>query len=209
MNAVTKVRLILSQLRLLFANDHALYSLRQNGVMSIGEFTYGKPKVYFWDDNTKVQIGKYCSIAADVTIVLGGEHRIDWVSTFPFMKFQDAWPEAASIEGHPRTKGDIQIGNDVWIGNGVTILSGVKIGNGAVVGAGTLVSKNIEDYCVVSGNPMRVIRTRFTETVISKLQKVAWWDWPVETVRDNLRVILAEPTEESLETMLNISRMRK
>ena len=209
MNAATKVRLIFRQLRLLVANDHALYTLRRNGVMSIGEFTYGNPKVYFWDENTKVQIGKYCSIAADVTILLGGEHRIDWISTFPFMDFQDEWPQAASVKGHPSTKGDIKIGNDVWIGNGVTILSGVKIGNGAVVGAGTLVSKNIEDYSVVSGNPMRVIRNRFSENVTSKLQSIAWWDWPTQTVHENLEIILSEPTTESLEKMLNISRMRK
>src|SRR5436309_15865766 len=64
-----------------------------------------------WNNETKLKIGNYCSIAAGVKIYLGGEHRSDWVTTYPFPAL---WSEAAHIPGHPRSKGDVVIGNDVW-----------------------------------------------------------------------------------------------
>ena len=209
MNAISKLKALGSQLRLLISNDQMINKLRNKGLMSVGEFTYGNPRVYSWENRTSIKIGKYCSIAADVTILLGGEHRLDWVSTFPFMEFQEDWPEASLLEGHPSSKGDIFIGNDVWIGNGATILSGVRIGHGAVVGAGSLVSRDVPDYSIVNGNPLRLNRMRFEEEIISALLEIAWWDWPTEIVRKNFRSILSTPTKESLETLLTISRTLK
>jgi acetyltransferase-like isoleucine patch superfamily enzyme len=78
----------------------------------IGEYTYGKPKVWSWDENTTLKIGRFCSISADVNIFLGGEHRIDWVTTYPFNVI---FKNAREFKGHPASKGDIIIGNDVWI----------------------------------------------------------------------------------------------
>ena len=86
----------------------------------IGDHTYGKPRVISWNEGTSLKICKYCSISTHVVIFLGSEHRMDWVSTYPFSVL---WKEARSITGHPTTKGDVIIGNDVWIGYGVTILS--------------------------------------------------------------------------------------
>ncbi len=106
----------------------------------IGEHTYGKPRVISWKEGSTLKIGKYCSISRGVTIFLGSEHRIDWVSTYPFPYL---WEEGKSIKGHPATKGDVVIGNDVWIGYGVTILSGVCIEDGAVIGACSLVSQDV------------------------------------------------------------------
>ena len=105
----------------------------------------------------------------------GGEHRVDWVTTYPFSAI---WPAVAGhIPGHPKTKGNVIIGNDVWIGMNVFILSGVTIGDGAVVGAGALVSKDVPPYAIVGGNPAKIIRYRFDPQTIKKLLSIAWWNW--------------------------------
>src|SRR5688500_3710195 len=95
----------------------------------IGAYTYGTPVVYDWEQGTTLRIGKYTSIADDVSILLGGNHRTDWVSTYPFPALKIAWPTAGEIEGCQATKGDVVIGNDVWIGHRATVLSGVTIGD--------------------------------------------------------------------------------
>ena len=107
----------------------------------IGEYTYGRPKVIAFTRDTKLIIGKFCSIAANVKIILGADHRMDWVSTYPFPALAKIWPEADGVKGHPASKGDVVIGNDVWIAEGAVILSGVKIGDGAVIGSQAVVSK--------------------------------------------------------------------
>jgi acetyltransferase-like isoleucine patch superfamily enzyme len=105
-------------------------------------------------------------------------HRVDWISTYPFPAFTDKFPEAKGIEQFVTTKGDVTIGNDVWIGQHVTILSGVTIGDGAVIGAHSVVGKSIPPYAIAVGNPARVIRYRFDEKTIEMLLKIQWWNWP-------------------------------
>lgn len=158
----------------------------------IGDWTYGAPTVVRWGTHTRLKIGKFCSIADGVTILLGGEHRTDWISTYPFNKFLDL---AQTVEGHPGTKGDVVIQNDVWIGANTTILSGVTIHNGAVVGAGSLVCKDVPPYAVVAGNPARQIRLRFAENLVAELVKIAWWDWPIEKIRVAVPLLLSDGVE--------------
>ena len=157
--------------------------LKRTGIVSIGAHTYGKPKVYAWDNKTKLIIGKYCSISENVTFLLGGNHRMDWISTFPFSEFQDTWPTAKGLVGHPATRGDVNVGNDVWIGHGAVILSGIRIGDGAVIGAGSVISRDVAPYSIVAGNPAIEIRLRFSAEEIEKLLKIKWWDWPDDLVR--------------------------
>jgi len=141
----------------------------------IGKHTYSDDlAVYDWGSGATLSIGKYCSLAHGVTIILDGEHRSDWVTSFPFSEF---WPSASHINGHPSSKGDVTIGHDVWIGNGAVILSGVNIGNGAVIGARAIVSKDVAPYSIVVGNPAREIRKRFEPSAIDALQSLCWWDW--------------------------------
>jgi acetyltransferase-like isoleucine patch superfamily enzyme len=172
--------------------------LKKNGLVTVGRHTYGTPNVYYWDDKTKMRIGKYCSIAENVVVLLGGEHRLDWITTFPFNAFHKDWPAAKFIEGHPASKGDIEIGNDVWIGHGAIILSGVHIGNGAVIGAGTVVTKNVDDYAIISGNPGRFVRFRFDEKTRAHLLDMAWWHWSEEKINANLKDLSCPPTESQL-----------
>lgn len=167
--------------------------LQKKGLVTVGRHTYGVPKVYFWNFETKLCIGNFCSIAEGVVIILGGEHRADWKTTFPFSVFLSDWPSAAGISGHPSTKGDIAIGSDVWIGHGALILSGVTIGNGAVIGAGSVVSKDVPPFTIVGGNPARVIRARFDSETIKAMEREKWWEWPDETVNQRVSLLMSKP----------------
>lgn len=166
---------------------HALYA--------VGEHTYGVPTVFDWGEGSSLSIGKYCSISFNVKIFLGGEHRTDWISSFPFSDF---FKEAASISGHPHTKGDIKIGSDVWIAYGATILSGVSIGDGAVIGAESIVTKDIPPYAIVGGNPARILRYRFAPEEIKKMLDIRWWDWPSEKVLENVSLLMSSDLTEFL-----------
>jgi len=178
---------------------------------SIGTHSYGNPKILDWSDGGKLYIGDYCSIADEVTILLGGNHRPDWVSTYPFNspQFGDKWPEASEIEGQPWSKGDVRIGNDVWIGYGSTILSGTTIGHGAVVAARSVVVKNVPPYAIVGGNPAKVIRMRFDEATVERLLRLEWWNWSEEKIRENIEVLCSPninqllPEHEGGRTMLH------
>jgi len=158
----------------------------------IGVFSYGSP-VVFKQPGRSLRIGKFCSIAQEVTIHLGGNHRTDRISTYQFVAFPSVWPEAnylAADEVYGFSKGDVNIGNDVWIGQGATILSGVTIGDGAVIGARAVVTKDVEPYAIVGGNPARLLRKRFDEDTIRQLLDSRWWDWPIDKIKANMTTIL-------------------
>ncbi|NBX92236.1 MAG: antibiotic acetyltransferase [Proteobacteria bacterium] len=155
----------------------------------IGHGTYGKPIVQcHWEGLATLKIGRYCSIASEVVIYLGGEHRLDWVTTYPF---NIQCEEARGIKGHPWSRGDVVIEDDVWIGTGAFIRSGVRIGSGAVVGARSVVTRDVKPYEVVAGNPAQHIRMRFSETEISDLLKIAWWSWPHEKIIEEVPYLLS------------------
>lgn len=158
------------------------YLMKENPYLAdfdIGEKSYGIPKILFQSSGAKLRVGKYVSIADKVVIMLGGEHRTDWLTTYPLNKYYHEW---IGIEGHPSTKGDVKIGNDVWIGREVLITSGVNIGDGAVIGARSVVTKDVMPYSIVAGSPAKHIRFRFGSEIISELIDIAWWDWPDEAV---------------------------
>ena len=155
----------------------------------IGDYTYGKPNVYDWNEGSRLIIGRYTSIADEVTILLGGNHHTDWISTYPFPALSEYWPEGSSIQGHPWTKGDIVIGHDVWVGNGATIVSGVTVGDGAVIAARSVVTKDIPPYAIVGGNPAKIIKMRFPEEVVDTLREIQWWDWPELAIREHIPVL--------------------
>ena len=161
---------------------------RQNGwekrLIEAGDFTYidGDPIVRSWGEGKMVHIGKFCSIASNVTFMVGGNHRNDWISTYPF----NAWLRDVygDIKGHPFSKGDIWIGNDVWIGRDAKIMSGVHIGDGATVAGSAVVTHDVPDYAVVAGNPAKVVKWRFPAGVITILLKLKWWDWSIEKIAE-------------------------
>lgn len=168
------------------------------GRVDIGAHTYGAPRVRWWGEEANLSIGKYCSIAEGVEIYLGGNHRTDWVTTFPFSWFARTWPEARDLVGHPGSRGSVVVGNDVWLGAGCVILSGVRIGDGAVVGSRAVVSRDVPPYAIVAGNPAQVVRTRFDDDRVARLLATRWWDWPDERVRSHVALLMAGDVDRFL-----------
>jgi acetyltransferase-like isoleucine patch superfamily enzyme len=147
----------------------------------MGEHTYGTPIVKAMTGHQgHVTIGRYGSIADDVSLITASDHHTDWVTTFPVRAMLGL--PGAFQDGHPTDKGPITIGHDVWLATGCLILSGVTIGNGAVVAARAVVAKDVRPYAIVAGNPAQEIRRRFTDAQIDALEAIAWWNWPIEKV---------------------------
>lgn len=170
----------------------------------IGVGTYGNPVVMDW--GSQLAIGKYCSIAEGVTFLLGGNHRHDWITTYPF---NTLWQGFSEIQGHPATKGDIVVGNDVWIGINSLILSGVRIGDGAVIGAGSIVTKDVPNYSIVAGNPARFIRLRFSEDIVKSLVKSAWWDLKEDEIRKLTPLLMDNTIDVFFEKINRLNSERK
>lgn len=147
----------------------------------IGRYTWGHLTVSYRTPGTALRVGQFCSFAYGCRIVLGGEHRVDHVSTYRFPAYPPFGTgqedRAAQTVG---SRGDVTIGNDVWIGHESMILSGVTLADGVVVGAGSVVRQNAPPYAIVVGNPARVAGFRFTPEQIEALLRIRWWDWSEE-----------------------------
>lgn len=145
-------------------NDTMIMNYCDLSKIIIGKKTYGEINITdFSPLDTKLRIGAYCSIAPGVKFLLGGEHQINSISTFPFkVKCFGYQREAGS-------KGDIVLGDDVWIGTNAIICSGVRLGQGCIVAAGAVVTKDVEPYAIVGGNPAKLIKFRFDEECRNKL----------------------------------------
>ena len=117
----------------------------------------------------KVTIGKYCQIGRDVAF-----HPTNHPITFPttYVNSQLFGGELKSL----KTEKSITLGHDIWVGHGVIILAGVTVGNGAILAAGSIITKDVEPYSIVAGNPARLIRKRFSDQSIEELEKLKWWD---------------------------------
>lgn len=123
-------------------------------------------------------IGKFCSIASGTKFIMGpANHRISSVTTYPFHVFGGLWSEQTPdhISQLP-FKGDTIIGNDVWFGRECVVMPGIKIGDGAIVAAYSVVTRDVEPYSVVGGNPARFLKKRFGDELIELLLRLKWWD---------------------------------
>jgi len=154
----------------------------------IGVCTYGRPEVIDWGEGAHLEIGNYCSIGGGVTILLGGNHNTERVTSYPLNLLYSPHRDGKT-DGC--TKGNVVIGNDVWIGRKATILSGVTIGDGAVIGTEAVVAKSVAPYSVVVGNPGREVRKRFDDDTIGKLLKIRWWEWDSEKIHENMKELIS------------------
>jgi acetyltransferase-like isoleucine patch superfamily enzyme len=172
--------------------------------IEIGRFTYGSEHLNIkeWGEGKSLTIGSFCSIADRVTIFLGGNHRVDWVSTFPFGQVYPAHLGTFGSPDYQASNGSISIGNCVWVGSNVTIMSGVTIGEGAVIAANANVTKDVGPYEIVGGNPAKLIRKRFDDETIEKLLQLKWWDLDVEEIKGMIPFLSATPDDDMLESLL-------
>lgn len=142
-------------------------------------------------------IGKFCAIATGIEFVMNGaNHRMNSVTTYPFNIMGHGWEKATPKLEELPFKGDTIIGNDVWIGQNVTVMPGVQIGDGAIVAANSVVTKNVPPYHIVGGNPCKLIKKRFDDSLIDYLLQLKWWDWPAKQIFDNLELLCSADLEK-------------
>lgn len=165
------------------------YLIKRTQVLTLDMYSYGKPKVIWYGGKSRASVGKFCSIAPKVTFVLSPSHNPKLISSYPFKLFYAKHSKTKSALTHVLNKGNINVGNDVWIGYGATIMSGVTIGDGAIIGALSVVTKNVEPYTIVGGNPAKFIKARFDRDTIKILLKIKWWNWPIKKVIDNIDIL--------------------
>lgn len=139
----------------------------------------------------RLVIGRFVAIAHGVHFIMSSaNHLMDGFSTYPFNIFGNGWEEGFDPAAYnAASRGDTVVGHDVWIGTQARIMPGVTIGNGAIVGAHAVVARDVPPFCIAVGNPARVIRQRFDEETVARLQDIAWWDWPQEKITRNLDAI--------------------
>lgn len=181
-----------------------LKNIITNPNIIVGDYTYyddpddiynfERNVLYHFDfNNDKLIIGKFCQIATGVRFIMNGAiHAMDGFSTYPFKIMGGAW---ADTPLDAPIKGDTVIGNDVWIGNGVTFMPGVKVGDGAIIATGSVVTKDVEPYSIVGGNPATKICDRFDAETTAFLVNLKWWDWPIEKITRHLKDIVAGDVE--------------
>lgn len=139
----------------------------------------------------KLIIGRYCAIARGVQFIMNGaNHKMSGISTYPFQIFGNGWERVMPSMGDLPYKGDTVIGNDVWVGYEALIMPGVNVGNGAIISSRSVVVSDVPAFAVAGGNPAKVIRDRFDESTVARLEQIAWWDWPAEKVTQHLELIV-------------------
>lgn len=186
------------------AHKNQRHGLVGNSNISFDRFSYGFDNLTIreWGEGASLKIGSFCSLATEINIFLGGNHRVDWATTFPFGHIFVDDLGGSEIKGHPATQGDVIIGDDVWIGHGVTVMSGVTIGSGAVLAANATVVKDVEPYTIVGGNPAKALKKRFSDEVIELLLALKWWDLPLEEIKTLAPLLSTPPTKELLTELL-------
>jgi phosphonate metabolism protein (transferase hexapeptide repeat family) len=150
----------------------------------LGDYSYLGPGCLIAD----AQIGRFCAIAAQVRIG-APNHPLDRPSQHRFTYCPEYYTATAQRDHaffRQRRADRVLIGNDVWIGHAVIVMPGVKVGDGAVLAAGAVVTRDVAPYTIVGGVPARQIRERFSRAIAARLSRIAWWDWPAETIWQRL-----------------------
>lgn len=181
--------------------------------INVGEFTYyhnfeildnyasSLAPYLFPQSPEKLIIGKFCQLAHGVKFITStANHDMSGFSTYPFNNFMmtpdTTLKDIQDMFEIPGRKGDTTIGNDVWIGMGAVIMPGVTIGDGAIIGAQSIVAKDIPPYTIAAGNPAKLIRQRFEDKIIKRLEKIKWWNWPTTLIEANIAVITSNDIEK-------------
>lgn len=183
-NIITNPRIIVG--------DYSYYEDPAGGETFESHVSYMFPELH-----DRLIIGKFCAMGRGIEFIMNGaNHRLNSVTSYPFSLLANGWESAKpSLDDLPY-KGDTVIGNDVWIGQNVTILPGIHIGDGAIITANAIVTRHIPPYHIAGGNPSRIIRPRFDQSLIDYLLELKWWDWPAKKIFDNLGVLCSGDLEK-------------
>ena len=176
----------------------------------IGRLSYGVPQIvnYLSHRVPYLEIGSFCSIAADAEIMFGGAHHIEFITCYPIGFAKPFVGEQVRNDLLDDRHAEVRIGHDVWLGRGVKILGGVSIGTGAIVAAHAVVTKDVPSYAIVGGNPARIIRYRFQPDEQVALLQSEWWTLPIETLARVQDYLCAPDVGEFLKALTMINGQR-
>lgn len=145
--------------------------------ISVGLYSYGCFDLARIGKNTK--IGRYCSFA-NTSSIFTRNHGIDFIGTTPYLYNSSL----GIVHDEKISHQQCIIEDDVWVGHNAIILPGARfIGRGSVIGAGAVVTRPVERYSIVGGNPARVLRPRFDEAVKEQIETLRWWEWDLDDLR--------------------------
>lgn len=213
-----------------FPNEYGTSCFIKNVIkapnISVGDYTYyddDKDPTGFEKNNVlfnypvfgdKLIIGKFCQIASGTQFIMGAANpRLCSATTYPFNVMSEAWAEIAPVHlSQLPHKGDTVIGNDVWFGRNCVVMPGVKIGDGAIVAAHSVVTKNVEPYSVVGGNPARFIKKRFDDELTELLLRFKWWDLPPDELAEVMPLLCdadLEKVRRELKTRIENKQRRQ
>lgn len=187
-----------------FAQFQLLTKVPEAATIGYGSYFSLGGKVVTYFPHDRIEIGAYCSIADDVSlihtsgraydrssgeqvdVVVRGDHRPWAATTYPIgiLAPADA-PYDDPVSDGPLVTRPLRVGNDVWIGSGAMLLGPLTVGDGAIIGAGAVVRRDVQPYEVVIGNPAQTIRRRFDDRTCERLQTLRWWEWGPVTVVGN------------------------
>ena len=167
------------------------YTMYNDYVRDPRDFVKNNVLYHYPVNGDKLKIGKFCSIACGAKFLFtSGNHAMQSLSTYPFPIFFEEWNlDARDICSAWDNKGDIIIGSDVWIGYEAVIMAGVTIGDGAIIATRAVVTKDVPPYTIVGGVPAKIIRKRFDDATIERLEKLRWWDWDAAKIQRNISAI--------------------
>lgn len=192
----TTISSIINRIKWKANNRHNETYLLNSNVLNnvkVGKYTYGPIDVVISSKESFLNIGSYCSIAENTKFILGADHYLNHISTFPFkVKCMH------SCKYEAISKGDIVIDDDVWVGYGAIILSGVHIEQGAVIAAGAVVTKDVPAYAIVAGVPAKVIKYRFSQDIIDEMLKIDYSNLSEEAIKMNINKLYTEMSDKKL-----------